>query len=218
MCARWETGETRAWVPRGALDVPLVAAFACAAMERETDPTVMATTAPAATILLVRTCCSPPCVSTAHPCERRDVLLGRASSAPAPSPHTVSFWGSCGVVRRLQSRGRPTVEHRAHIHVCRANLAKARRYPREGGTAVADQGDRAVDPRLDIRVPHIARVYDYWLNGKDNFSVDRVAAEQAIAAFPGIRESAQANRAFLRRTVSYLTAVESVRQFLDIGT
>jgi hypothetical protein len=83
---------------------------------------------------------------------------------------------------------------------------------------LADQWDKAADPRLDIRVPHIARVYDYWLNGKDNFTVDRVAAEQAIAAFPGIRESAQANRAFLRRTVSYLTAVESVRQFLDIGT
>jgi SAM-dependent methyltransferase len=83
---------------------------------------------------------------------------------------------------------------------------------------VADKGDNAVDPRLNIGVPHIARVYDYWLDGKDNFTVDRVAAEEAIAAFPGIRESAQANRAFLRRTVRYLTAVESVRQFLDIGT
>jgi hypothetical protein len=83
---------------------------------------------------------------------------------------------------------------------------------------VADKSDEAVDSRLDMGVPHIARVYDYWLDGKDNFTVDRVAAEEAIAAFPGIRESAQANRAFLRRTVSYLTAVEGIRQFLDIGT
>ena len=83
---------------------------------------------------------------------------------------------------------------------------------------MTDKGDNAVDPRLNVRVPHIARVYDYWLDGKDNFTVDRVAANEAIAAFPGIRESAQANRAFLRRTVRYLTAVESVRQFLDIGT
>jgi hypothetical protein len=83
---------------------------------------------------------------------------------------------------------------------------------------VADQSDQAVDPRLNTGVPHIARVYDYWLNGKDNFTVDRVAAEEAIAAFPGIKDSAQANRAFLRRTVRYLTAVEGVRQFLDIGT
>jgi hypothetical protein len=88
----------------------------------------------------------------------------------------------------------------------------------EDGTEVADKWDKPDDPRLNIQVPHIARVYDYWLNGKDNFTVDRVAAEDAIAAFPGIRDSAQANRAFLRRTVSYLTTVEGIRQFLDIGT
>jgi hypothetical protein len=83
---------------------------------------------------------------------------------------------------------------------------------------VADQQDTDLDPRLNIEVPHIARVYDYWLMGKDNFTVDRVAAEAAITAFPGIRDSAQANRAFLRRTVHYLTTVEGIRQFLDIGT
>jgi S-adenosyl methyltransferase len=90
--------------------------------------------------------------------------------------------------------------------------------PGEDGAAVADQWDKEVDRRLNIQVPQIARVYDYWLNGKDNFAVDRVAAEEAIAAFPGIRDSAQANRAFLRRTVRYMTAVEGIRQFLDIGT
>jgi hypothetical protein len=74
------------------------------------------------------------------------------------------------------------------------------------------------DPRLDIGVPHVARVYDYWLSGKDNFRADRVAGEEAIKAFPGIRLSAQANRAFLRRTVRYLTGSEGIRQFLDIGT
>jgi S-adenosyl methyltransferase len=83
---------------------------------------------------------------------------------------------------------------------------------------VADRWAGGSDPRLNVGVPHIARVYDYWLNGKDNFTVDRVAAEDAIAAFPGIRLSAQANRAFLRRAVRYLTAAEGVRQFLDIGT
>ena len=64
----------------------------------------------------------------------------------------------------------------------------------------------------------MARVYDYWLSGKDNFTADRVAGEETIAAFPGIRLSAQANRAFLRRTVRYLAAGEGLRQFLDIGT
>ncbi len=72
--------------------------------------------------------------------------------------------------------------------------------------------------RLHTEVPHVARVYDYWLSGKDNFTADRVAAEETIAAFPGIRLSAQANRAFLRRTVGYLAAEEGIRQFLDIGT
>ena len=81
-----------------------------------------------------------------------------------------------------------------------------------------DAGKPVNDPRLNIGVPHVARVYDYWLSGKDNFTADRVAGEEAIKAFPGIRLSAQANRAFLRRTVRYLTGSEGIRQFLDIGT
>jgi len=82
----------------------------------------------------------------------------------------------------------------------------------------SDAGEPADDLRLDTGIPHVARVYDYWLSGKDNFSADRVAGEEAIKAFPGIRLSAQANRAFLRRSVRYLTGSEGIRQFLDIGT
>jgi hypothetical protein len=74
------------------------------------------------------------------------------------------------------------------------------------------------DPRLNTGVPHVARIYDYWLGGKDNFTPDRSAGEETIAAFPGIRLSAQANRGFLRRTVRYLAGSAGVRQFLDIGT
>jgi hypothetical protein len=81
-----------------------------------------------------------------------------------------------------------------------------------------DSDELADDPRLNTGVPQVARVYDYWLSGKDNFTADRVAGEEAIKAFPGIRLSAQANRAFLRRTVRYLTGSQGVRQFLDIGT
>ena len=65
---------------------------------------------------------------------------------------------------------------------------------------------------------HPARVYDYWLGGKDNFEADRIAGEETIAAYPAIRASAQANRAFLARSVRYLAAEAGVRQFLDIGT
>ena len=71
---------------------------------------------------------------------------------------------------------------------------------------------------FDVRVAHPARIYDYWLGGKDHFPADRVAGEQTIAAYPEIRASARANRAFLARTVQYLAAEEGIRQFLDIGT
>ncbi len=71
---------------------------------------------------------------------------------------------------------------------------------------------------FDTSVAHIARVYDYWLGGKDNFAVDRAAAEQAIAAYPDIVFSVRANRAFLARVVRYLAGEAGIRQFLDIGT
>ena len=73
-------------------------------------------------------------------------------------------------------------------------------------------------PAFDTSVAHVARVYNYWLGGKDNFAADRAAAEQAMAAFPGIALSARANRAFLRRAVTYLAGEAGIRQFLDIGT
>jgi S-adenosyl methyltransferase len=72
----------------------------------------------------------------------------------------------------------------------------------------------SVDPLL----PSSARIYDYWLGGKDNYAVDREAAEQAIAANPGIVADVRANRAFLARAVAVLAAECGVRQFLDIGT
>jgi hypothetical protein len=71
---------------------------------------------------------------------------------------------------------------------------------------------------MDTSVPHIARVYDYWLGGKDNFAVDREAAEQVIAAYPGILRDVRAQRAFLVNAVSYLAGLAGIRQFLDIGT
>jgi len=67
-------------------------------------------------------------------------------------------------------------------------------------------------------VPHIARVYNYWLGGKDHFAADRELAEQFIAADPEVIAGVRANRAFLRRAVHYLAAEAGIRQFLDIGT
>jgi hypothetical protein len=72
--------------------------------------------------------------------------------------------------------------------------------------------------RLDTSVSHPARVYDYYLGGKDNFAADRAAAEEGLKAFPGVLQSVRANRAFLERAVRYLTAEAGMRQLLDIGT
>ena len=71
---------------------------------------------------------------------------------------------------------------------------------------------------LDTGVPHIARVYDYWLGGKDNFAADREVGDQVLATGNAVTENVRANRAFLGRAVRYLAAEAGVRQFLDIGT
>jgi O-methyltransferase involved in polyketide biosynthesis len=73
-------------------------------------------------------------------------------------------------------------------------------------------------PDFDTSVPHIARVYDYWLGGKDNFAADRELGEQTLEAYPSLVFSVRANRAFLARTVRFLAAEAGIRQFLDIGT
>src|SRR5215472_1230823 len=71
---------------------------------------------------------------------------------------------------------------------------------------------------IDTSVAHPARVYDYWLGGKDNFAADREAAERVLAVTPGLRQRVRANRDFLARVVRYLAGPAGVRQFLDIGT
>jgi len=71
---------------------------------------------------------------------------------------------------------------------------------------------------IDTSRAHPARVYDYWLGGKDNFAADREAAELALQAYPQLAQAVQANRKFLARAVRYLTGEAGIRQFLDIGT
>ncbi|HUY48251.1 MAG TPA: SAM-dependent methyltransferase [Streptosporangiaceae bacterium] len=72
------------------------------------------------------------------------------------------------------------------------------------------------DP-VESGVPHPARVYDFWLGGKDNLAVDRAAGWEVMAAFPEARKMARANRGFLVRAVRYL-AGRGVSQFIDLGT
>ena len=91
----------------------------------------------------------------------------------------------------------------------------------EGEPANLQDGQDPVEPDLasfDTGVAHPARVYNYWLGGKDNYAADRETAEQAVAANPNILPGVRANRAFLRRAVQYLAGEAGIRQFLDIGT
>src|SRR5215469_1264565 len=81
-----------------------------------------------------------------------------------------------------------------------------------------DPGPGYAAGMVDTSVAHVARVYNYWLGGTDNFAADREAAERAIEAYPDIVHSVRANRAFLGRTARYLVREGGVRQFLDIGT
>ncbi|MEV7127841.1 SAM-dependent methyltransferase [Streptomyces sp. NPDC093260] len=70
---------------------------------------------------------------------------------------------------------------------------------------------------IDISVPSVARIYDYYLGGSHNFEVDREAARRAMGHLPGLPKIMQANRAFMRRAVRFALD-EGVTQFLDIGS
>jgi len=72
--------------------------------------------------------------------------------------------------------------------------------------------------RLNTSVAHNARVWNYWIGGKDNYEVDQRVGDQVASMFPVIRDVARADREFLGRAVGHLTADCGVRQFLDIGT
>jgi len=78
----------------------------------------------------------------------------------------------------------------------------------------------AQDPnrRIDTTQPHTARIWNYWLGGKDNYEVDRATGDRIRQLHPGIGEYARADRLFLGRAVEHLVTEAGLRQFLDIGT
>ncbi|WSQ09236.1 SAM-dependent methyltransferase [Streptomyces sp. NBC_01231] len=71
---------------------------------------------------------------------------------------------------------------------------------------------------IDTSVPHSARIWNYWLGGKDNYPVDEAAGDAYTAVFPGIVTIARGSRTFLGRSIRYLVREAGVRQFLDVGT
>ena len=84
-------------------------------------------------------------------------------------------------------------------------------------------GPSATDPesslkKFDPNVPSPARVWDYWVGGKDNYAADRALAEQIVEAVPEMPVVALLTRQFIRRAVEELVTVYGIRQFLDIGS
>jgi O-methyltransferase involved in polyketide biosynthesis len=83
---------------------------------------------------------------------------------------------------------------------------------------VTDSSSTTPPPKIDTTVAHSARIWNYWLGGKDNFPIDREVGDQVREVLPEIVDSARHDRAFLGRAVRYLTGEAGIRQFLDIGT
>jgi hypothetical protein len=79
-------------------------------------------------------------------------------------------------------------------------------------------GQRTEPPEIDASVPNSARIWNYWLGGKDNYPVDREAGDDYRAIYPEIVDVARASRRFLTRAVRWLAGEAGIRQFLDIGT
>jgi S-adenosyl methyltransferase len=84
--------------------------------------------------------------------------------------------------------------------------------------SVEGSGPEAAVPEIDTSKPHPARMYDYYLGGKNHFAADRETAEKGLAGWQSGRVAARENRAFLGRAVRFLTEEVGIRQFLDIGT
>ncbi|MEW1838033.1 SAM-dependent methyltransferase [Nonomuraea angiospora] len=78
--------------------------------------------------------------------------------------------------------------------------------------------DPALLSRIDTSKPHQARVWNFWLGGKDNYPADRQLAEKLRDIYPGMEDIARHSRVFLGRAVRYLAGTVGIRQFLDIGT
>ncbi|MFJ6214936.1 SAM-dependent methyltransferase [Streptomyces sp. NPDC092296] len=88
----------------------------------------------------------------------------------------------------------------------------------DGGEPVGTEWESTVAERLDPTVAHNARVWNYWLGGKDHYLADRTVGDHVFRMFPGIVQVARADREFLGRAVRYLADTAGIRQFLDIGT
>ena len=81
-----------------------------------------------------------------------------------------------------------------------------------------DKAEKDLMGEVDTTIPVSARIWNYWMGGKDYYEVDREAGDHFLALYPGIADMARASRLFISRVVTYLAGEVGIRQFLDIGT
>ncbi len=129
--------------------------------------------------------------------------------------HPAGFQTSDHVVHEMSSPRRLVVISGARRPFCGAEAGSAD----ASSPALAAQGNSGLPPpEFNTGVAHPARVYDYWLGGKDNYAADRALGDTIIEAMPSTQFAARTSSAFLGRAVRYLAAEAGIRQFLDIGT
>src|ERR1700742_772705 len=90
--------------------------------------------------------------------------------------------------------------------------------PMADSTGPPDTEPESAPPEIDVTKAHPARMYDYFLGGKDNFAADRAVAAQVLDSWGSVRTAVRENRAFLGRAVRYLASEAGISQFLDLGT
>ena len=88
----------------------------------------------------------------------------------------------------------------------------------DGVGSMADNAADDLTSDIDVSKPHPARMYDYYIGGKNHFAADRAVADRALASWPAGRIGLRENRRFLGRVVRFLAAEAGIRQFLDIGS
>src|SRR6266487_3250773 len=168
-----------------------------------------------ATASTPRTSPCQPAHTTVLPC--RSSRSAAAASLRRPT-HTVTG-GWPGVAATAARTPAPASarwrESRLRVDITGRAQPKQERPPMTDSSSSLGQRQA---PEFDSSVPQTARIWNYWLGGKDYFPVDRAVGDQILEAFPAIVENARASRAFLVRAVRYLAGEAGIRQFLDIGT
>src|SRR6266540_834261 len=203
------------WACRRAISPTLSAGMTSASAR--SMPTLAAIAAAVVWLSPVSMATSRPMACSRATCSAAPGLSASAASLRRPT-HTVT--GGWPGVAATAARTPAPASARWRESRLRVDIT-GRAQPKQERPRMTDSssslGQRQA-PEFDSSVPQTARIWNYWLGGKDYFPVDRAVGDQILEAFPAIVENARASRAFLVRAVRYLAGEAGIRQFLDIGT